>query len=376
MFLFQRYKSIQPGAEEKIINRKVPRAKLRECIQDDSFVVLGTPKASIPNGSAALKSVPSKTISSQTVQHKNKITSSSNKMIRKNVSNETIDKSQNTIRSMFLSQLEKQKEAATKANASINSDHGSSMSKASFIFTTPKKLTTSSDKSIAGTKTPNQIIVPGSAHKRLTRRNSMIITEYSPAKVDQMDATNVDSTTVDGPKTPKNKLRRRTMFTPTRNLQAAIEEEADDDLNKMTNGDDSQMAKVTAKLPVMQKTAALCDNLSKTDSNNFNDKQSCNNKTLTFSNGSNTIDETQLSKVDENVSMPGRRTIYTVIPMEETIIPLPTHKTPIRRRSTMHFNGGSCIDKSDLFETTSCDAVLSPSIKTPFLGKRFAIKQF
>lgn len=385
----QRYKSIQPGCEEKIINRKVPKAKLLECIKDNSdntkslssSIIPGTPRntttkqSSTPaNGSlAGDEKVSNKTISPKT---KTKVTStnSTGKLVKKKTTAHETNSTklpQNTIRSMFLSQLEKQKEASTpKPTVSdiSSSNLKAAISSAFDKILTPKKQ--QRPQSIAGTmETPNkngekEIIVPGSAHKRLTRRNSMVIIESSPDECNE----NIDNKVVEEaptpltPKTPQNKMRRRTMFTPGPVIQTTIQEE--DDLNELSNGD---TATNVTKTPVATITAATTssDN-TKTNPTKDTDKNlRYNNKMLVKS----LIDDTlQLNNIKKAASTPGRRTIYTPVPMEETVIQM-THKTPIRRRSTMNFNIRSHIDESDLFETASCDAVLSPSSKTPFYGK-------
>lgn len=147
---------------------------------------------------------------------------------RKSLSKKVDEKPKNTIRSMFAKQLEKSQHEQSQINGTIdqittlhlNDGNGSTVTSNKESEKTNDSVQTGENGKNALATTTNQsqeILVNGSLHKRLTRRNSMTL--RTPTK--SITTTQSDDMV---PATPSSiKKRRCTMFSPS--LKLSIEEE-------------------------------------------------------------------------------------------------------------------------------------------------------
>lgn len=282
-----------------------------------------------------------------------KLNSSSRKSIGK-----SDDKPKNTIRSMFMKQIDKKKTDGCSQETSINESQD-------VVDATP-------------TKNGGDILCVGNLHKRLTRRNSMTL--QTPTKTNsQVDSTNVTGSSVQLSTPTSIQKRRRTMFTPamkTTVIQEEISESPSDILTPTEN------------IPIVNKTNHEPSAMEVCNDINPNDIDKCNNKPRqllydelpkTPSKSLQTLPDGKDVKRSNSAKKLAptsprlvlrRRTLYTPQPMDETnvkqsdITPIPNKL----RRTTINFGATNtksyAINKMpDLNDTTSCDAVLTPSNK-------------
>lgn len=188
---------MQPGTEERILNRKVPKSKLLECTRDEF-------SSPIPSSN--------QTVSNSTPKSTTKSTPTTKKSV---IATKSIEKPKNTIRSMFERQLVKNRHANERElDANENIDE--------IDKTEPEDIETdvqATTNDIKKSETVTDVILtPGKLHSRLTRRNSLSAITG--------DSITIDTSAIKIPITPRtNKSHRRTIFTPSMSQTIIPEEE-------------------------------------------------------------------------------------------------------------------------------------------------------
>lgn len=334
---------------------------------------------------------------------------------RKSLSKKVDEKPKNTIRSMFAKQLEKSQINGTIdqiTTLNINGGSGASRKESEKI---DESITDDNDGKNQSTSTINpsqEILVNGSLHKRLTRRNSMTL--RTPTK--SVTTTQSDDIV---PATPSSiKKRRCTMFTPS--LKLLIDEEISDSNNDdnttstTTKTSSSSSSSTASSTPLNRTIVSVADktlnksvamdvcNQSKTRSTNT--VTQCNSKVRQLLNddlskssreSSSSSLVTSTSRIDGNkflqpkirLPLQTRRTTFTVQPMDETKVlqcngnsnsnaststnstsnssNLNTPVSLTKRRNTMNINARTATPQSkvvaELNKSNSCDAILTPT---------------
>lgn len=332
---------MQPGAEEKILNRKIPKSKILELTTTATAPKHATPSTALsklaistPNN-VSIKST--KLFSSATKGSSEKPKTINNGSISKRLSHSNLEQKQkNTIRSMFIKQIEKSQNT---------SNVGPNANEASINETSRPILVnlTDAEKShleLDGSKSnTGEILVPGNMHRRLTRRNSMTIHQLDESN----DFVIAETTPIN------NKSRRRTMFTPATN-QTTIREE--DDANNVSNelvNDNKTIHKTALMEESLDRTGeTMCNNL-------ISEPKTPSRTANKLPDGLNRQRSNSAKKATTTLkSVLRRRTLYTPLPMEETNVQESSNLTPNMRRKTLNFN----LDAThELLDTSSCDAI-------------------
>lgn len=314
-----------------------------------------------------------------------------------------VEKPKNTIRSMFAKQLEmSQRSEKSQLNGTIDkittlnineSDvESQSRQESEHNEQTPKRTAASNDGTV-------EILVSGSLHKRLTRRNSMTLKTPTKLTIESDDTV---------PATPSSiKKRRCTMFTPS--LKLSIEEESmfGDNSNVDATLASSTSSTSTATTASSNKTVIVADKtlnksvamdvcnqskLGKAQSTPSNSKvrQLLNDDLSKSSCESSITDATKFLQPKIRLPLHPRRTTFTARPMDETKLIQPnsssssggggnssiiSSNTPLssltKKRNTMNVNAGTTTTPQtkmvrtvlDLNKSTSCDAILTPTNK-------------
>lgn len=328
---------------------------------------------------------------------------------RKSLSKKRIDeKPKNTIRSMFAKQLEmsqRSNEQSSQINGTLDKITTLNINESGAADKGEAAVPRDDELHEKTTAASVEILVSGSLHKRLTRRNS--ITLKTPTK-----AANESDDIV--PVTPSSiKKRRCTMFTPS--LKSSIEEDIFDvseaspastpaTASTGTSATSSNQTVIAADKTLNKSVAMDVCNQSKSDKINRNNtpctskvrqllnddlsKRSCNSSL-----SSSVSDANQFMQPKIRLPLQSRRTTFTVQPMDETkllqnssrngITPINNHSdgTPVlnKRRNTMYVNAGASTPTTtttttphakmvrnllDLNKSNSCDAILTPTNKT------------
>lgn len=308
---------MQPGAEDKILNRKVPKSKLLECTK--------------LNDSPILSKLFASPISTTKVDDTSKVTpvSSSRRSISgiKKSATKTSEKPGNTIRSMFMKQLERS-QSQTETETACDEQNEKTESKV-------KETESNGD-------VPNVIMTPGKLHSRLTRRNSMNANE------DQQKIP-VNQQTVCTP----NKNRRRTVFVSSIS-QTTIQEEP---LSNETVVDAIAMEET------LKKTVEKECNIEADKTNGLLKTPS---KTATkLPDGVDVKRSSSAKEAPIVKSVLKRRTLYTPQAMDETKIAA-TDQSLNSRRKTLNFSSfssnntpKSSLQNDDMVDTASCDASIN-----------------
>lgn len=309
---------MQPGSEDKILNRKVPKSKLLECTKLSDSPILSnlfaTPVRTKSKIDATVKTTP---ISSQ-----RKPISGNKRTIIKST-----DKPVNTIRSMFVRQLERNHSQNGTSRDQLNDKTESNVNETE-IDRNETKLNL------------NVQLTPGKLHSRLTRRNSTnatVISDKTAHEEKAMDLTKI--------RTP-NKNHRRSLF-PSAISQTTIQEENNSDTNNTIT--EAIAMEETLKSSVETKTN--------------NDSIKTPSKTVNkLPDGIDVKRSNSAKKAPITKSVLKRRTLYTPQAMDETTI-ASTSQTSNNRRRTLNFNvfpvasaPNTNIQPDDVLDTVSCDA--------------------
>lgn len=320
VFILQRVKAINFGAEDKMMIKKPAKPKLL----DDSMIPASpkTPlksKAIIPV--AEKKSVsPSKTNNRKDVSINSRKSLISSVAVKKSATgtqsrktmNGNVEQPKNTIKSMFQKQMEK----SQSANDSISEQLA-----AIDLTMVP-----------ASPKPSEKTIIAGTLHKRVTRRNSMTMSQESG---DEIDHTSVP--------TPTNKIAgRKTMFTPR--VSDVMEED------KL--GPSPAIASV-ANITVNQ--TAMMD-IEKTASIKCNKNKTATDNSIIVDAPTEGINQKRWL-LD---SLSKRKTLYTPQPLDETSM-LEGRVTPLLNRTCLKFTMNDTPSTQDLVEksTRAADATNS-----------------
>lgn len=330
-------------------------------------------------------------------------------------------KPKNTIRSMFAKQLEMSQREKSQINGAIDqittlniNDNKESENKEQHATGNDASHNDDDKTAATVTQTANtngeEILVNGSLHKRLTRRNSMTL--RTPTKSTPTAAAKSDDIV---PTTPSSiKKRRCTMFTPS--LKASIEEDifdasiSENNVTASTQSTDSTVTSSNKTVLVTDKTLNkstsmdVCNQsrprntMSISQSNSkvrqlLNDdlsKNSCEASSITEASSSSSMSGIEGNKfLQPKIRLPlhTRRTTFTAQPMDETKVlhcndnNSSTSSTPVsltKRRVTMNINGRADVDVGvglgtphskvvrnlpELNKSNSCDAILTPTNK-------------
>lgn len=444
LFFFQRHKYIQPDTLMKNLHRPIPKSKILEelkktneshanqSVAATAVAATTTAKTTTSSSSQSLISQSiiscSPNISQSTLTQRKAATATTggasikSKLVssqsRKSMSKKVDEKPTNTIRSMFAKQLEKsQLEKSQLEKSQINGaiDQITTLNLSDGIGTSGKQSdgpidesTTTNDngKNHSIIEPSQEILVSGSLHKRLTRRNSMTL--RTPTK--SVTTTTQSDDIV--PATPSSiKKRRCTMFTPS--LKLSIEEEngsSGDDTTtttrKTTSSSSSSFSTASTLTPAnktvltnadktLNKSIAM-DVCNRSKPRNTSPSPStvtqCNSKVRQLlnddlskssnaSSSSSGIDGSKFLQPKIRLPLQTRRTTFTVQPMDETKVlqinsssssnfstSNSSTSTPVsltKRRNTMNINARSATPQStvvaELNKSNSCDAILTPT---------------
>lgn len=327
MFISQRVKAINFGAEDKMMIKKPAKSKLLEDTKDNSMIPASpnTPfkSKSISAGTEKKSVSPSKMSNRKDVSINSRKSLNSSLVVKKSVSgthsrktmNGNVEQPKNTIKSMFQKQMEK----TQSANDSI-SDQLAAIDLA-MVPASPKPS--------------ENTIMPGSLHKRVTRRNSITMSQASDA--------DIDTTAVP---TPTNKIAsRKTMFTPR--VSDVMEED--------------KLGSSPAIAPVANKTVnqtAMMD-IDKTVSSTCNKDNTGSNNSIIVDAPTEGINQKRWL-LD---SLSKRKTLYTPQPLDETSM-LEGRVTPLVNRTCLKFAMNDTPSTQDLVEKSSRAANTSNS--TPY----------
>lgn len=340
---------IQPDTLMKNLQRPIPKSKILETLKkrDDSSSLLSVsnaPNTTVRSTSHVVHQSPwNRKTTASIVTTATATTSAKPNSSRKSLIKKPDEKPKNTIRLMFAKQLEKSRAGDSQLNGTL----GGALSEmatlnisdtANEVDQTPKTKPTSEEK-------PDELnIVTGPLHKRVTRRNSMLM--QTPSKDDKK--TEVASVSVRS----SAKKRRCTMFAPS--FKESIDED-DGDLatNAKANGAD-------VKNGTINKTVEMdvCNNLNTVANKSASKVRDLLNADLLKTPRDNTLNGTVMKPVGAKSNL-RRKTTYTPQVMEETqlqnttVTPIPT-----QRRKTMNVKANAALE---LIETKSCDAILTPT---------------
>lgn len=312
-----------------------------------------------------------------------------------------VEKPKNTIRSMFAKQLEmSQRSEKSQLNGTIdkittlniNESDAESQSRQESVHDeqTPKQTAASNNGTV-------EILVSGSLHKRLTRRNSMTLKTPTKLTIESDDTV---------PATPSSiKKRRCTMFTPS--LKLSIEEDEslfgdNSDVDALTASSTSSAS--TATTASSNKTVIVADktlnksvamdvcnqsklgNCAQTTPSNSKVRQLLDDDLSKSSCESSITDATKFFPPKIRLPLHPRRTTFTARPMDETKLMQPSSSSGVgnssissntpsssmtKRRNTMNVNAGTTTTPHtnmvrsvlDLNKSNSCDAILTPTNK-------------
>lgn len=344
VFILQRVKALNFGAEDKMMIKKPAKSKLVEMTKDDSMIPASpkTPFNSKPFMAVAEKESvsPSKMNNRKDVSQNSRKSLSSSLAVKKSTSgtqsrktmNGTVEQPKNTIKSMFQKQMEK----SQSANDSISDQ----LAAIDLTVVPPSP------------KPSEKTIMPGSLHKRVTRRNSMTM---SQASGDEIDLTPIP--------TPTNKIAsRKTMFTPR--VSDVMEED--------------KLGSSPAIAPVANKTVnqtAMMD-IDKTVSSKCNKDNTSSNNSI--------IVDAPIGGINQKRwlldSLSKRKTLYTPQPLDETSM-LDGRITPLLNRTCLKFAMNDSPCTQDLVEKSTRAANTTNS--TPYgkcekchIGTVFRFSQF
>lgn len=336
------------------LHKKIPKAKLLEQLkkQDESASCPTSPMYKTPE--AAKKPV---TIRATSTPRLPKANTSARRSLVKTVTS----KPKNTIRSMFEKQLEKSQCEKSQESLDISDVDANASATMDTISSKVEQINISNNVS----SEPTTMLAPGSAHKRLTRRNSMTIQTptKSEAKPDESPLLN------------SKRKRRCTMFMPS--FVDSIAE--DDPISEPGSEPATQTANNGTVLTSQEMD--VCDNTNKTV------ETKCNNVTRDLVN----VDLSQTTlpslatkqQLTSDVNSPvkstartrlRRQTMYTPQAMDETDILSDSVSMKVgaasQQRKTMNVNATQSLSRSvfgnrpELESTKSCDAILTPTNKT------------
>lgn len=269
----------------------------------------------------------------------------------------TAVKPKNTIRSMFQKQLEKSKiEISENSQLENNTVNGTSMNSNDRSNGDDKQeeegdaIVNSTNESAVN----ETMLVPGSAHKRLTRRNSMSI--QTPTKL---------SSQLNGSSTSLNSGRkqRRTLFTQT--LKTSVEE------NDVSNEKSISIANQTILNSQEMDVCEPNDKTVATNKCNSQVRQLLNAELAKKSLTSTPNGKTNFGDMQSISSRLRRRTMYTPQPMDETDMQNDSidkidgtkRRTTINPNSTIKKSRFTVGNPPELQSTQSCDAILTSTNK-------------
>lgn len=304
---------MQPGSEDKILNRKVPKSKLLECskLNDSSMLpnLFASPITTKSKTDITVKTTPIPTSQRKTISN-----------IKKSLT-KTTDKPVNTIRSMFMRQMDRKNETISDQVNKKTESNGKE---------------TELDKNVTIVQ-----LTPGKLHSRLTRRNSINATITSENTIHEEQSMEL------GKMGTPNKNRRRTLFTSSIS-QTTIQEEND-------SGTNDTILDAIAMEETLKKTATAtkCNNdLTKTPSKTAGQ----------LPDGVDVKRSNSAKKAPITKSVLKRRTLYTPQTMDETSVASTSQSKTNNRRRTLFPSTSTPktnIQPDDVIDTVSCDAEIN-----------------
>lgn len=228
----------------------------------------------------------------------------------------------NTIRSMFQKQMEKSQ--STPASQDSISDQLAAIDLAK-VPASPKPSEKSSLAKVPASPKPSELKMPGSLHKRVTRRNSLSMPQ---ANADEIEKTPVPM--------PSNKTpARKTMYTPR--VSDVMEEEK--------SGPSPALAAVANK--TVNQTAMM--DIDKTVSQKCNNTKTAQRNTI--------IVETPTEGINQKQwllnSLSKRKTLYTPQPVDETSMVESRMTPPLANRKSLRFTMNDTPGTQDLVEKST-----------------------
>lgn len=397
----------------KNLQRPIPKSKILEELKkaNDSHANQSATVASktAPSSQSLISQSLVSTNSSPNITQRKAATASTKPSQSRKSLSKKVEKPKNTIQSMFAKQLEKSQRENSQINGTIDQITTLNINDSNAISGQVSETvdeTTANDRDI----NPSQeILVNGSLHKRLTRRNSMTL--RTPSK--SITTTQSDDIV---PATPSSiKKRRCTMFTPS--LKLSIEEEISDTkvscdatASKTTNTPasassssttDSTQTSSNKTVIVANKTLNksiamdVCNVQSKaretrnagavTKGNSIvrqllNDdlSKSSHESSSLLGTSASSMEGSQFLQPKIRLPLQTRRTTFTVQSMDETKVLQSSSNigatsgtsTPVsltKRRNTLNTNARTATPLSkvgaELNKSNSCDAILTPTNK-------------
>lgn len=308
----QRVKIINFGSEDKMLTKKPTKSKILDSLKNDTIPASPKiPQSSKPMSSLTAKKSTSPANNSKAVSITSRKSLSSSLTTKKPASgsqsrktmNGNVEQPKNTIKSMFQKQMEK----TQSANDSI-SDRMAAIDLA---------------KVPASPKSVDMVLLPGSLHKRVTRRNSMSMSQASDNESDQTSI---------GTPTKNKESCRKTMFTPR--VSDVMEEDKSPAVERVTNKTVNESAMMDIDRAISNK---------------------CNNTKIS-QNGNSFIVDTPTDAINQKRwlldSLSKRKTFYTPQPIDETSM-LENRMTPPVNQTSLNFTMNDTPSTQDLIKKST-----------------------
>lgn len=333
------------------LHKKIPKSKLLEQLkkQDERLSSPASPTNKTPD---TAKKPPA--VRSQSTPRMPRPSTT----VRRSLAKPASETPKNTIRAMFQKQLEKsrleQSQSGTDESDDVVQTSPNTLKSIESISSKVEQIALSN-----GNESTTTMLAPGTAHKRLTRRNSMTV--QTPTKIDAKPAESAQS----------RRKRRCTIFSPSF-ADAIAEDDTVATTKTPTSGNStifmSQAMDVCNQSNDMAETK--CNNLTRQllDADLLQSTSTPVTKQLSFA-----VDSANGSKNSTSNRL-RRQTIYTPRPMDETemlgdsSVAAKSAATSLRRK-TINVNATQGLARSlytnrpDLESTQSCDAILTPTNK-------------
>lgn len=310
---------MQPGAVDKILNRKVPKSKLLE-----NSKMCESPALSRLFASPATKATAEVTATVTPTSTQRKAAPSSRKAVHK-----TAEKPSNTIRAMFMRQMER---SQSDKSGSDQSTEKTELNENETERGAAAKAESAADSSV--------IMTPGKLHSRLTRRNSMNASEDQPPASPRTTAT-------------PNQNRRRTLFMSSIR-RSTIQEEASEAAPNET---------LLGAVEMEETLRATDESRCNSGLSGVGDALKTPSKTASkLPDGADVKRSCSAKKAPAARAVLTRRTLYTPQAMDETRV------ASSSRRKTLNFSAlpqsstpRAALQPDDVIDTVSCDAAINKS---------------
>lgn len=307
IFNSQRVKNLIFESDDKLSVRKPAKAKLLDDLQQDEI----PPSPKTPQKPKSINALPSNGVRANSRKSLNSSSVSAKRSVSASQSRKTINghasQTKNTIKSMFQKQLEK--------SQSPDDSISDKLAAIDLKIATPTPTAT------------DDILVAGSLHKRVTRRNSVSSLQASDDECEQSTVA-----------TPRNKKpSRKTMFTPR--ISDVVEE--DKPANNKT---------------VNQTTSMVLD---ATTNGNGNDTKASEKNSIIVDTPTDGVNQKQWLLN----SLAKRKTFYTPKPVDETSM-LESRMTPLVNRTCMRL--AVLLDDTPKSQSDRFVPQLEETPKTPY----------